>query len=88
MAAWLQNTGTHYEANLTKVELYMLIQANKPKPVYHIDGFLESEDHSIIHLLPYHCDLNPLERVWSTVTAQNFDQRIQELETLVQESVV
>ncbi|KAF8778172.1 hypothetical protein HNY73_014920 [Argiope bruennichi] len=53
---------------MRKAELFSLIDSNRPKKlVYKIDNLIEKEGHEVIRLPPYHCDLNAIEFVWSSV---------------------
>ena len=59
---WLQG-----RPDATKPELYNLIKAHKPQPIYKIDSIIREHGHEILRLLPYHCELNPIELIWSQI---------------------
>ena len=67
MQDWLSTNQIAYDRKLTKVGLYKLIKINKGPSVYTIDNILNSKDHIVVRLPPYHCDLNPLELIWSQI---------------------
>ena len=50
------------------MELYEIISRNAPKSLAHqIDSLLKQEGDEVVRLPPYHCDLNAIEYVWSSV---------------------
>ncbi|XP_055943161.1 uncharacterized protein LOC129972879 [Argiope bruennichi] len=68
MIDWLKNNGIPCDQKMRKAELFSLIDSNRPKKiVYKIDNLIEKEGHEVIRLPPYHCDLNAIEFVWSSV---------------------
>lgn len=50
---------------MNKNVLLELVKNHKSMPVYEIDKILEEHGHSQQRLPPYHCDLNPIELIWS-----------------------
>ncbi|XP_035206916.1 protein FAM243A-like [Stegodyphus dumicola] len=43
-------------------------ECNRPKKViYKIDNIIKENGHHVVRLPPYHCDLNAIEYVWSSV---------------------
>ena len=44
-----------------------MIKAHKPQPIYKIDSIIREHGHEILHLPPYHCELNPIELIWSQI---------------------
>ena len=52
---------------MTKVELYQLVKQNKGDPIYEIDQLLHAHGHTVLRLPPYHCDLSPIELIWSQI---------------------
>ncbi|XP_055944327.1 uncharacterized protein LOC129975298 [Argiope bruennichi] len=68
MIDWLKNNRIPCDQKMRKAELFSLIDSNRPKKiVYKIDNLIEKEGHEVIRLPPYHCDLNAIEFVWSSV---------------------
>ncbi|CAH0721906.1 unnamed protein product, partial [Brenthis ino] len=76
---WLEENNIHFEPTLRKPMLYDLVKKNKPEPVYEIDELLSEHGHTVVRLPPYHCNLNPIELIWSLakrkVAAQNVGSR-------------
>ncbi|XP_055932774.1 uncharacterized protein LOC129962803 [Argiope bruennichi] len=77
-----------------KAELFSLIDSNRPKKiVYKIDNLIEKEGHEVIRLPPYHCDLNAIEFVWSSlkriIKEQNVtgDLSLDNLKSLLQTAI-
>ncbi|GAB6030215.1 hypothetical protein CHUAL_014172 [Chamberlinius hualienensis] len=63
---WLTVKRVPWKADMLKVELLALINSVKEKyNRYQIDIIAEAAGHTVLRLPPYHCDLNPLEMVWS-----------------------
>ena len=50
-----------------KSELLSLIRLSNPQPKYAIDELAKASGHEVVHLPPYHCELNPIELCWSQV---------------------
>lgn len=68
MINWLKTNGIHCDEQMRKAELFSLIDSHRPKKlVYKIDNLIEKEGHEVLRLPPYHCDLNAIEFVWSSV---------------------
>lgn len=76
---WLEENNINFDPTLRKPMLYDLVKINKPEPVYEIDELLSEHGHTVVRLPPYHCDLNPIELIWSLakrkVAAQNVGSR-------------
>lgn len=65
---WLDGKGIVADMSLLKKELLQL--ANKEKPKYNkyvIDEEAKLQQKTILRLPPYHCELNPIELIWSQV---------------------
>ncbi|XP_026313722.1 uncharacterized protein LOC113225601 [Hyposmocoma kahamanoa] len=62
---WLSENYITYHPTLRKPSLLVLERKYKPDPVYFIDELLADYDHTVVRLPPYHCDLNPIELIWS-----------------------
>ncbi|KAH9638425.1 hypothetical protein HF086_007732 [Spodoptera exigua] len=78
MQKWLQEKGIHFEETWTKAVLFGIIKENKGQPTYVVDELLKRHNHEVLRLPPYHCDLNPIEKIWSLVkrrvAEKNVDQ--------------
>ena len=65
---WLTSKQVPFGLGLKKPELYELCKANKIDPTYSIDNLISANgDHKVLRLPAYHCDLNPIEIIWSQV---------------------
>lgn len=65
MQVWLREKEIYFEESWTKPVLYEIIKQNKGPPVYAVDELLKQHGHELLRLPPYHCDLNPIEKIWS-----------------------
>lgn len=76
---WLTENHIGFDESLRKPMLLDLVKKNKPEPIYEIDELLGEHGHTVVRLPPYHCDLNPIELIWSLakrkVAAQNVGAR-------------
>ena len=63
--ACLDRNKVHYPDNAIKAELLDLVKQNKPRPRYVIDELASEHGHEVLRLPPRHCELNPIEMVWS-----------------------
>ncbi|GAB6021802.1 hypothetical protein CHUAL_014138 [Chamberlinius hualienensis] len=65
---WLTAKQVLWKPDMIKVELLALVNSVKHKYAkYQIDDIAEAAGHTVLRLPPYHCDLNPIEMVWSQV---------------------
>jgi transposase len=66
---WLHAKGISYPENATRDELWRFYvkPAKDSSQSFKIDILAAQSGHNILHLPPYHCDLNPIELVWSYV---------------------
>nr|XP_022917224.1 uncharacterized protein LOC111426774 [Onthophagus taurus] len=64
---WLQSMNIPYHPQMLKCELLEIVRRYKPSPQYVIDEYAKSKGHTVLRLPPYHCDLNPIELIWSMV---------------------
>lgn len=67
MQKWLLEKGVEFSEQMTKPQLYELIKRHKPEPEYEVDKIIKENGHQILRLPPYHCDLNAIEMVWSSM---------------------
>ncbi|XP_073959757.1 uncharacterized protein [Choristoneura fumiferana] len=86
---WLCSKNIPFEESFTKAELLCLINENKPLPVYETEELLNENGHEVLKLPPYHCDLNPIEMIWSLakrrVASRNMGVPASEMENLIKE---
>ncbi|CAG9789922.1 unnamed protein product [Diatraea saccharalis] len=84
---WLVNNGIHFEEYQTKAELMCLVNDKKTLPVYEAEEILKEHNHELLLLPPYHCDLNPIEMVWSQakrkIASRNIGIPGKEMENLI-----
>jgi hypothetical protein len=63
MLFWLDKRGIQYSSDMTKAELYDLIEMRKTQyETFATDCLLVEHGHTVIRLPPYHPDLNPIEK--------------------------
>ncbi|PSN37351.1 hypothetical protein C0J52_18821, partial [Blattella germanica] len=68
MQDWFTRNKVRFQENMLKVELYSLIKSHKPlHKTYEIDNLLALNGHSVLRLLPYSPELNPIELVWADI---------------------
>lgn len=64
---WLTKNGIEFDDCWTKAQLCVLIKRHKGDPQYEIEQMLNEYGHEVLRLPPYHCDLNPIEKIWAIV---------------------
>jgi hypothetical protein len=68
MENWLLKNKIPFSGDLLKTELYTLIRLHKPRHKrYILDDLLSAHGHTVLHLPPYHPDLNAIENIWGNV---------------------
>ena len=69
MVEWLRQKEAPVDDRLKKKDLYDVVKQHKVnfRPVYKVDSYLQSHGHHVVRLPPHHCELNPIELVWSDV---------------------
>lgn len=89
---WLQEKGIAFLQDMTKAELLEIVRRNKPEPDYKADRILREHGHTVLRLPPYHCDLNPIEYVWSVVkkrvASKNIRCTLNEIKALTEEAIL
>nr|XP_004932428.2 uncharacterized protein LOC101736207 isoform X1 [Bombyx mori]XP_012551118.1 uncharacterized protein LOC101736207 isoform X1 [Bombyx mori]XP_037867233.1 uncharacterized protein LOC101736207 isoform X1 [Bombyx mori] len=78
MLNWLRERGIYFEESRIKPVLYNLIKQNKGPPTYAVNELLKSHNHEVLKLLPYHCDLNPIEKIWSLVQRRVAEKNLEQ----------
>lgn len=73
---WLLENNIPFDSTLRKPTLLELVKKNKPDPVYVIDEILGEHGHTVVRLPPYHCDLNPIELIWSLAKRKVASQNV------------
>ena len=88
---WLRARGVEFSDDLLKPELVHLVKSMKTQKSYVVDELAAHHGHKVVRLPPYHCDLNPIEMVWSQLKGGmrvfNRDGRLEALERLLQQEV-
>lgn len=86
---WLRCNHISFEDCQSREELLCLIDKHKPEPIYKADQILKEHGHEVLRLPPYHCDLNPIELIWSTakrkVASKNIARSTPEMEQIIKE---
>ncbi|XP_035216204.1 uncharacterized protein LOC118189628 [Stegodyphus dumicola] len=74
---WLMKKTICCDPKMRKAELFNVIECNRPKKViYKIDNIIKENGHHVVRLPPYHCDLNKIEYVWSSVKRLNRERNV------------
>ncbi|KAH6925968.1 hypothetical protein HPB50_012836 [Hyalomma asiaticum] len=89
---WLKSKSIPFSDDYLKSELLQLVKQNKHMFLaYHIDTLASAAGHEVVRLPPYHCELNPIELVWSQVkgyvASKNTDFKIDSVEKLLLEGI-
>ncbi|CAH0583000.1 unnamed protein product [Chrysodeixis includens] len=88
---WLNGKGIIFDSKLSKSELIMLVQSNKPPRNYDVFNLFATRGHEVLRLPPNSCDLNPIEYIWNFIKKKVADktetQLASEIEKLTQEAV-
>ncbi|XP_072380521.1 uncharacterized protein [Diabrotica undecimpunctata] len=68
---WLRSKNIDFDEDMLKVELLQLVAPRKAEyNKYIIDELAKAQNKTVLRLPPYHCELNPIELIWSD--AKNF----------------
>ena len=88
LQAWLRRNSIQYGENFLKAELLALVKQYKSDPRYRIDQVTREAGHTVLRLPPYHCDLNPIELIWSHlkryVAANNVTFKLPDVQQLAE----
>lgn len=89
---WLKSKSIPFSDDQLKSELLQLVKQNKHMFLaYQIDTLASAAGHEVVRLPPYHCELNPIELVWSQVkgyvASKNTDFKIDSVEKLLLEGI-
>lgn len=64
LKTWLEAKNVVFPVKAKKPELWQLARAKAAdEPRYHVDDMIREAGHDVLRLPPYHCDLNPIERI-------------------------
>lgn len=65
--AWPSGKDVAWSRDMGKVEFMKLIDNVKTDDRYRVVRIAEATGHLVVRLPPYHCQLDPIELVWSDV---------------------
>lgn len=65
---WLEENHITHNPTQTKSQLLRLAKTHKNKEIYEIDDIVFNHGHKVLRLSPYHCQLNPIERLVTSET--------------------
>ena len=68
--AWLSSAGVDIPENSSKAELYELVKLNKTNVFFAYVQIAKKYDHNLFYTPPYHCELQPIEGIWSIVKGE------------------
>ncbi|GBP32387.1 hypothetical protein EVAR_81194_1 [Eumeta japonica] len=71
---WLRDNGEEVDDSLLKVELLKILKTKMQPKRYVIDEMAAEHRHTVLRILPYHCQYNAIELIWAQVkgyTARN-----------------
>lgn len=88
MHSWLTSKGIEYPDKSLKVELLQIINTVRQKYTrYEVDEVGKVNNVTVCRLPPYHCELNPIEMVWSQlkrhVATHNVDFKASKMQELI-----
>lgn len=85
---WFNEKGVSFEADMLKIEL--LTEVAKIKHLYQdhvVYKMAQEKGFTVIRIPPYHCELNPIELVWSQVkrhvAMNNLNYKLNEMPALI-----
>ena len=62
--AWLDKNGHYYPPKAYVKDLWKICQSEvKDNPNYHVDRIIREAGHIPLRIPPYHCALNPIEKI-------------------------
>lgn len=65
---WLEDKGEVVDRTMVIPQLLHIVKRLKPLHTkYVIDELVKANNHTVLRLPPYHCELNPIELAWSSV---------------------
>ena len=78
---WLTKNNVQFPELALKDDLWALAREKASKePRYKVDDLVRQYGHEVLRLPPYHCELNPIERIQATVKGrvgrQNVDKTL------------
>ncbi|XP_054015963.1 uncharacterized protein LOC128896630 [Hylaeus anthracinus] len=65
---WLRARGITFADDIIKIELLHIMKQQQVPDNYAVDEIVKRKNVTILRLLPYHCELNPIQMIWTQVT--------------------
>ncbi|XP_054720594.1 uncharacterized protein LOC129230218 [Uloborus diversus] len=89
---WLTSKNITWNSDMLKVELLNLVSnVRSIYEEYRVDKLVAFHGHTVLRLPPYHCELKPIENIWSVVkgkvAAENKTFKEKEVEELTKEAI-
>ena len=88
---WLRQNSVQFQEDMRKAELLELARPLRQRKQFVLDQIAAEHGHQVVRLPPYHCDLNPIELVWSNlksyVRQRNTSGRLQDIQQLLEDSL-
>ncbi|KAF2888302.1 hypothetical protein ILUMI_17871, partial [Ignelater luminosus] len=89
---WLRSKQIKFDDCLLKVEPLAIVNEHKKNyNKYIFDEMAKSQNKIVLRLLPYHCELNPIELIWADmknyVAEENTTFKFQDMKTIFFEAV-
>ncbi|XP_054717309.1 uncharacterized protein LOC129226706 [Uloborus diversus] len=89
---WLTSKNIAWNSDMLKAELLNLVQNVRSRyEEYRVDRIAALHGHTVLRLPPYHCELNPIENIWSVVkgkvAAENRTFKEKEVEELTKKAI-
>lgn len=83
---WLKDKGISYPPDAIKAELLVLAKSfdNPQVKVYKIDQLAKIAGHVVLRLPPFHCELNPIELIWTHVKGMMADKNLSKMNDVEQ----
>ncbi|XP_072400221.1 uncharacterized protein [Diabrotica undecimpunctata] len=68
--SWLNRHGIAFTEDMVKAELLTLVKVNKPADRYVTDEMAARNEHYVLRLPSYHCELIPIELIWAQIKGE------------------
>ncbi|XP_050516569.1 uncharacterized protein LOC126891436 [Diabrotica virgifera virgifera] len=68
--SWLRQNNIPYTDDMVKAELLALVKNNPIEQNYVVDEMVKLTGRCVLRLPPYHCELNPIELIWTQVKGE------------------
>lgn len=90
--AWLNAKCIDWQPDMLKSELMEIVNNQRSRfNSYRIDKLAAEAGHTVLRLPPYHCELNPIELIWSQmkgyVARRNTTWKLSDVKILLEEAI-